>query len=171
MGAGTGDPNAGDRPNVGTDTRLDQIDSNVGSKCHISRSPHFSSSINAIATSLGIDETELDKRIVEFITYKMSQGCSVPFTSYGEDKSSGTNLKGEPIRPYQDDNHWHCHLSISSPGDPMIAYRMIAAGHIQLICITTHKLCFAQRNDFIRQHADEFPRTMKRRPSLGRPKS
>jgi hypothetical protein len=104
-------------------------------------------------------------------SFKIENGCSAAFTNYSEDKASGTNLNGDVIRPYQDDHHWHCHLSISAPGDPMIAYRLLETGHIRLVCITTHNLCFRRRADFIRQHADEFPKSMKRRPSLGRPKS
>lgn len=138
-------------------------------KCKIEPSPHFDPSIGQMAAILGIDQATLETRIEEFIDFKSANGCSVPFTQYGEDKPSGTNLRGESIRPYLDDHHWHCHLSISAPGDPMIAYRLLDTG-IRLVCITTHKLCFAQRADFIRQHADEFTKTMKRRPSLGKPK-
>ena len=49
----------------------------------------------------------------------------------------------------------------------MIAYRFVETG-IRLICITTHKLCFARRDGKIYSAtADKVPKTIKRQ-SLGR---
>ena len=97
MGAGRdGLRDAGDSPDERTNSRLAKIDP-VTSKCQIRLSRHFEPSIIAIAQALDIGQDAIDDRIDDFIEFKVEKGCGVSFTSYGEDKSSGINLKGEEI--------------------------------------------------------------------------
>jgi hypothetical protein len=130
-------------------------------KCRIEVSDYFDSSIAEIARSLPMEQSDLEQRIGQFYEFKIKNG-NIAFTMFGEDKESGVNATGDIYRPFRDDNHWHCHLG--SSGDPMIAYRVLGANYIRLVCITTHRLNFAGRRTFVRQHAAEFPKTIRRQP-------
>jgi len=99
------------RPN----SRLAQLTSeNKTGKCKLEFSDYFSPSFHTMSEDF--DASQLLSRVLDFVEFKAENG-NVPFTRYGEDKSSGVNLRGKTIKPYLQDQHWHCHLSLLPSGD------------------------------------------------------
>lgn len=111
------------------------------------------------------DLREVWWRVFEFRNFKTTRG-NLPFLRYGADKPSWQNGEGRLVAIYRDDGFHHCHLSVIG-ADPILAYRVVAADHLVMVCVTTHHAMFkGDRRAFVRAYAAHFPNTLRRRPKL-----
>jgi len=128
--------------------------------------PEFARSLLALPDQLPIiDLREVLWRVFEFRNFKVAHG-QVPFRRYGEDTPSWQNGEGRLVAAYRDDGFHHCHLAVLGV-EPILAYRVVAPGHLVMVCVTTHQAMFkGDRRAFLREYAMHFPKTLRRRPAL-----
>jgi hypothetical protein len=130
--------------------------------------PTFARSVPALPDQLpNVELREVVWRVFEFRLFKTAHG-NVPFRRYGEDKPSRQNGEGRLVAAFRDDGFHHCHLGVVG-AEPILAYREVAPDHLVMVCVTTHRAMFkGDRRGFVREHAEHFPNTMRRRPALRR---